>query len=193
MPHILLASYLELKQPEMAVQVGEDLVRAHPDDEAFLINLAAVLRQTGQSGKATALLDDARRRGALSSAVAFRNLYIGYANRKGREADSAAVIEDGLRRGILQPDRELYTVLAQDYYAGQRLPEAIDAYRKADAVSSDGNAALNLARIYSNEGRMAEARDAARAALRKGVARSGDAYGIIAFANAIVAKPAGRR
>jgi tetratricopeptide (TPR) repeat protein len=190
---MLLASYLELKQPDQAVRVGEDLVRSHPDDETILINLASVYQQTRQPEKTVALLDDARRRGVLHSAEVYRNLYLLYANQKGHEADSAAVIEDGLRKGILQPDRELYVVLAQDYYAGHRMPEAIDAYRKADAVSSDGNAALNLARIYSNEGRMAEAREAAKVALRKGVARSGEAHSIIAIANAATTKSAGHR
>jgi tetratricopeptide (TPR) repeat protein len=190
---MLLASYLESKQPDQAVRVGEDLVRTHPGDETILINLASVYQQTRQPEKIIALLDDARRRGVLHSADVYRNLYILYANQKGHEADSAAVIEDGLRKGILQPDRGLYIVLAQDYYSGDRIPEAIDAYRKADAVSSDGNAALNLARIYSNEGHMAEAREAAKTALRKGVAQSGEARSIIAFAEATAPKSAGHR
>jgi hypothetical protein len=48
-------------------------------------------------------------------------------------------------------------------------------YGKANTMAADGEAALNLARVFSNEKRPAEAREAARQALEKGVRNTDDA------------------
>jgi tetratricopeptide (TPR) repeat protein len=116
-----------------------------------------------------------------------------YSNIKGRENDSAAVINEGLQKGILQPNAEVYTVLAEDYYFTNQIPQAIEAYKKADAVSTDGEAALNLAKVYNNQGRAAEAKVAAEHALQKGVKQPEEARGIIDRAGAVTRKPAKRK
>ena len=67
-----------------------------------------------------------------------------YSKIKGHENDSIAVVNEGLQKGILQPNEEVYTVIAEDYYFTDRTPQAIDAYKKADAVSTDGEAGVEL-------------------------------------------------
>lgn len=186
---MLMASYFELKQPERAEKIGLDIVRTHPDDKAAILNLASVYQQAGQPDKAAALLDDARKRGLLTDAKDYRKLYVLYSNIKGRESDSAAVINEGLQKGILQPNAEAYTALGDDYYFMNQSPQALDAYKKADAVSTDGEAALKLAKVYNNQGQAAEAKAAAERALQKGVANPGEAHGIIERAGGAVKKP----
>ena len=176
---MLLASYVELKQPERAEKIAEDIMRAHPDDKAAIMNLATIYQQTGHPDKAAAQLDDARKRGLLTDAKDYRRLYVLYSNTKGREKDTIAVITDGLQKGVLQPSAEIYSVLGEDYYATNQVPQAIDAYKKADAASTDGEAALNLARVYNNEGRKEEAKAAAQHALQKGVQNQKDAHTFI--------------
>jgi len=186
---MLLVSYVELKQPERAEKIAEGIAHAHPDDKAAIMNLAAIYQQTGKSDKAAAQLDDARKRGLLTDANDYRKLYALYSNIKGRENDSAAVINEGLQKGILQPNPEVYTVLAEDYYFTNQIPQAIDAYKKADAVSTDGEAALNLAKVYNNQGQAAEAKAAAERALQKGVKQPAEAHGIIDRAGTAAKKP----
>jgi tetratricopeptide (TPR) repeat protein len=185
---MLLASYVELKQPERAVKIAEDIAHAHPDDKVAVMNLAAIYQQVGQSEKAAATLDDARKRGLLTDASDYRKLYSLYSNIKGRENDSISVISEGLQKGILQPNAEVYTALAEDYYFTNQIPQAIDAYKKADAASSGGEAALNLAKVYNNNGQATEAKAAAERALQKGVKHPEEARGIIDAAAAAPSK-----
>jgi tetratricopeptide (TPR) repeat protein len=189
---MLLASYFELKQPERAVKLAEDIVRTHPDDKDAQLNLAAAYQQAGQADHAAAQLEEARKRGLLTQAKDYRQLYVLYSNLKGHEKDSIAAINEGLQKGILQPDQEVLTALAEDYYFGGQMPQAIDAYRKADAVSSDGEAALNLAKIYHNQGQVADARAMAEHALQKGVRNPGEARALLGDANG-EAKKAGKK
>jgi TPR repeat protein len=59
--------------------------------------------------------------------------------------------------------------MAQNAYATGDTPTAIQLYQRAASMATDGEAALNLARVYYNERRMPEARKAAEEALQKGV------------------------
>jgi tetratricopeptide (TPR) repeat protein len=190
---MLFASYYELKQPDRAEKIAQAIVAANPDDKAAILNLAAAYQEAGQSDKAAEQLDGARKRGLLTDAKDYRQLYVLYSNIKGRENDSISVINDGLQKGILQPNAEVYTSLAEDYFFTNRFPQAIDAYRKADAVSTDGEAALNLAKVYNNQGQAAEAKAAAERALQKGVKNPADARGIIERAGGTTKKPAKKK
>src|SRR5690606_19765555 len=80
---------------------------------------------------------------------------------------------------ILPPNTDTYIALGQAYYFTERINEAIDAYKKATQHATDGEAALNLARILTNEDRNAESKAAAQEALKKGVKRPGDAWMVI--------------
>lgn len=186
---LLMASYLQLKQPERAEKIALDMLHRHPDDKTLMLNLASIYGQAGQKDKAAAILEDARSRGLLSDAKDYRQLYVIYSNLPGKEVQTIAVINEGLQKGILQPNAEVYTKLAEDYFFTNQLPQAIDAYRKADAASTDGEAALNLAKIYNNQGHAAEAKAAAEHALQKGIKNPGEAHALIERAGAAANQP----
>jgi tetratricopeptide (TPR) repeat protein len=177
---MLFAAYYELKQSDKAVKLGEGIMRAHPDDKASMMNLAAAYQQAGQTDKTLALLSDARKRGLLATSDDYRKLIQLYTHVKGGEGETIAIINEGMQKGILQPSAEIYSVMAQDYYATNQVAQAIEAYKKADGVSTDGEAALNLAKVYNNEGRKAEAKAAAQRALSKGVSDQQGARKIVA-------------
>lgn len=166
---MLFASYYALKQGDKAIALGESLHKAHPDDKDALMNLAAAYQSAGQSDKAKALLSDARAHGLLTTSDDYRKLITLYASTRGAEGDTIALINEGLQKGVLKPDAAVYSVLAQSYVAQGQNEQAIDAYKKADAVSSDGAAGLNLARMYNNTGQRALAKAAAQAAVAKGL------------------------
>ncbi|HEY2344913.1 MAG TPA: tetratricopeptide repeat protein [Xanthomonadaceae bacterium] len=176
---MLMDSYFRLRQYDHAAKAGEAIVQAHPDDPSAMMNLVTVYRQARQVDKMLALLEETHRRGALTT-EGYKVLYDLYARTKGREGDGAALIDEGLQKGILRPGEKVYMALAQDYCATHQIEQAIDAYTKADAVATDGEAALGLAEIYNLERRPAEARAAATRALQKGVFDPGWARIIIA-------------
>ena len=161
----------QLKRPQEAVALYEQQLAQHPDDPKLLINAAAAYQAANQADKATALLARAQAAGSLSDASQYRALYVGYLN-AGKTKEALAAIDAGLAKGILQPSPELanaYAVMAQNAYATGDTPTAIQMYQRAASMATDGEAALNLARVYYNERRMPEARKAAEEALQKGV------------------------
>lgn len=161
----------QLKRPQEAVALYEQQLAQHPDDPKLLINAAAAYQAANQADKATALLARAQAAGSLSDASQYRALYVGYLN-AGKNKEALAAIDAGLAKGILQPSPELanaYAVMAQNAYATGDTPTAIQMYQRAASMATDGEAALNLARVYYNERRMPEARKAAEEALQKGV------------------------
>jgi tetratricopeptide (TPR) repeat protein len=134
-----------------------------------------------QPEKAVALLDGARKRGLLNEAADYERIFATYYNME-KEAEAAAVIDEGLAKGILPQDAKYYTMLGQAHYFGDNIPAAITAAQKAADLSKDGEPGLFLAQILSQEDRNAEAAAAARAAIAKGVKKPGDAWMVIARA-----------
>ena len=124
-------------------------------------------------------MEKLRSTGQLTDEQDYKNLYAMYSQADGKEKEVIAVINEGLQKGILKPDYQAYTMLAQAYYFSEQTAPAIDAYKKAAPLAPDGESYLNLARVLNNEGRAAEAKQAAQQALAKGVKKPEDAQRII--------------
>ncbi len=175
---MLLASYINAEKFDQATALGEDLLAKNPDDARLLFNVATMYAQNDQYEKATALLETGRGRGMLDER-GYRQLYALYSNMEGNEGKAVTVINDGLDKGLLKPSAEVYTALGQAYYFTDQIPQAIDAYQKGVPLATDGEMALNLSRLLSNEERYAESKKMAQDALAKGLRRPGDAWVII--------------
>lgn len=157
-------------KPAQAAATFEQAWRKDPKDGKALLNAAMLYQQADQSAKSNALLAEAKAKGGLD-AEGYRALYVGYINTN-QPKDAIATIDEGLAKGVIKPGPELanaYSVLAQNAYAADDSATAIAMYQRAAAASPNGEASLNLARVYYNNGRMAEARQAAEQALQKGV------------------------
>jgi tetratricopeptide (TPR) repeat protein len=135
--------------------------------------------QADQMDKAAAVMDKLRASGQLTEEREYKQLYSIYANTDNKEKDVIAVINEGISKGILKPDYQTYLALAQSYYYTDQLPQAIENWQKAAPLSKDGETYLNLAKVLKNEGRTAEAKQAAQQALAKGVKKPDDAKKII--------------
>lgn len=160
-----------LNHPAEAAAVFEKIYAANPTNTRALMNAAAAYQQANQMDKATALLDTARQKGALTDASQYRALYAAYANANQPEK-AQAVIDEGTAKGLVTPSPDLaqaYSVLAQNAYAKGDVAKAIALYQKAAPMAADGTAALNLASVLWNEKRFPEARTAAQLALQKGL------------------------
>lgn len=173
---LLVAMYAQTEQPLKAAEVLKTLIAADPTDKNLRTNLAGMYQEAGDNDAAVAVLNDMRAQGLLTTDRDYRALYSLYANIEGHDADVIAAINEGLEKGILEENVQVYTILAQTYYFSDHIPEAIAGYQKAAQFATDGAPALNLARIYATEGRLAEAKATANEALVKGLPAPGHAY-----------------
>ncbi|WP_312706458.1 tetratricopeptide repeat protein [Stenotrophomonas sp.] len=176
---LLMASLAEAGQTGEAVKTAEALAAKNPNDKKAQLNLANMYMQADQMPKAAAVMDKLRSSGQLTEEREYKQLYSIYANTENKEKDVIAVINEGLQKGILKPDYQVYLALAQSYYYSDQVPQAIEAWQKAAPLSKDGETYLNLARVLHAEGRIPEAKQAAQQALAKGVKNQADAKKII--------------
>ena len=170
-----------LERHDEAAAIYKELIAKNPGDKRILMNAVAALQNADKQDQANALLEDAYKRGMLTESRELRALYIGYMNAS-RWEDTKKVIDAGVSSGVLQPGPDLardYQILAQNAYADDKIPLAIDLYGKAAPMAADGEAYLNLAKVLEYSGKKAEAKAAAQKALDKGVKKPDDARGIL--------------
>lgn len=154
-----------------AAEVYAAQVAANPEDKVARMNAVAAYQQAKQDDKAVALLADAQAKGQLGDANEYRALYVSYLNSE-RDKDALAVIEEGLAKGILKEGPELaraFMIIGQNAYFIEDEATALAMYERAAPMADDGEAALNLAKLYVEAGNKAKAKAAAELALSKGV------------------------
>nr|WP_242003081.1 tetratricopeptide repeat protein [Vulcaniibacterium tengchongense] len=178
---LLMAAYNEGGQSAEAVKIAENLAAKNPNDKRAQLNLAVVYQQADMLDKAAGVLEKLRASGQLTDDKEYRQLYATYLNMDGKEKEAVAAINDGLQKGVLKPDYQVYVALAQAYYFSDQFGPAIDAYRKAAPLAPDGETYLNLARLLWQEDRIPEAKEAAQQAIAKGVKKPEDAKKILAL------------
>lgn len=168
---MLMAAYAQSDQGAEATLLAEKIAASTPDDKRSQLNLAATYLQTDQYGKAAEVFEKLRAKGELTEEREYRNLLASYLNMDDAQAKAIEVINDGLAKNILKPDYQTYVALAQAYYFGepQQIDKSIEAYRKAAPLAPTGETYLNLAKLLANEGKLAEAKQAAQQALDKGI------------------------
>lgn len=178
---LLMAALSESGQTGEAVKQAEALAAKNPADKKAQMNLASMYLQADQMDKAGAVMDKLFKGGQLTEEREYKQAYSIYANSDKKEAEVIAVINDGLQKGILKPDYQVYLAQAQAYYYSEppQVEKAIEAWQKAAPLSKDGETYLNLARVLHSEGRIPEAKTAAQQALAKGVKNQADAKKII--------------
>lgn len=161
-----------------AAKLYADLLARNPTDKKLLMNAVAMLQQADQYDQANALLADAQKKGLLTEPREYRALYSGYLNSDNKWKEAAQVIGDGVAKGIIPLDADLakaYMVVAQNAYAADDMALAIEMYGKAGPIAADGEAWLNLAKVYEFQNKRADARAAAQKALAKGVKKPEEA------------------
>lgn len=178
---MLMVAYDETGRGGEAIATAEALHQANPDDKRSLLNLVTLYSQQDMQDKAVVLLDQARAKGMITTVDDYKQLYAVYYNMQ-READAAAVLQEGLDKGVLPADGATYQNLAQAYYFGDNLPAAIAAAQKGAPLAQDGQLSLFLAQVLNQEDRNAESIAAARQALAKGLEKPGEAWMVIARA-----------
>ncbi len=170
-----------LGRNDEAAAIYKEQIAKNPNDKRILMNAVAALQNADKFDQANLLLEDAYKRDMLTEGRELRALYVGYMNAE-RWTDAQQVIAVGTSKGILQEDQQLakdYMVLAQNAYAGDNIPLAVEMYTKAAPIAADGEAFLNLAKVLEYNGKKAEAKAAAQKALDKGLKNPEDAKRIL--------------
>ena len=109
---LLMAALSEAGQTGEAVKTAEALAAKNPNDKKAQLNLANMYMQADQMPKAAAVMDKLRSSGQLTEEREYKQLYSIYANTENKEKDVIAVINEGLQKGILKPDYQVYLALA---------------------------------------------------------------------------------
>lgn len=163
---------------EEAAKLFADLLAKNPDDKKILMNAVATLQQSDKFAEANKLLLDAQKKGLLTEAREYRALYSGLLNEDNRWKEAAAVVEEGAAKGVLPKDQELgkaWSIVANQAFFADDLNAAAKYYTEAAPLMADGEAWLNLAKVYNNQGKKAEQKTAAQQALAKGVKNTAEA------------------
>ena len=161
-----------------ASKLFAELLAKNPGDKKLLMNTVATLQQQDKFAEANRLLLDAQKKGLLTEEREYRALYSGLLNEDGRWKEAAAVVEEGAAKGVLQQNQDLgkaYSFVANQAFFANDLAAAVKYYTLAAPLSPDGEAWLNLAKVYNNQGNKAEQRKAAQQALAKWVKDTAEA------------------
>jgi len=169
-------------KPELAVAELEKQLAAKPNDKKIMMNLAAFYQEANQDAKAAAMFEKMRAAGLLTESKDYEVGYHLLANIDGREKDAMALIDEGLKKGILQPSYDMYAVQGRYYYGAEDTAHALEAWKKGAPLSKDGEMYLNVAKLELDADHYAAAKDAAMQAKAKGVKRVGDVYQVLAGA-----------
>jgi lipopolysaccharide biosynthesis regulator YciM len=189
---MLIASYQEMKQPNEAVALAEQLAAKNPDDKNAQMIVASIYAGANQPEKASAIFDRLRSKGMLTESKDYQTGYRLLDQIGGRAKDIIALINEGLDKKILTPSPEVYSLLGQSYYDSQQTPQAIAAWEKGAALSQDGDISLNIAKVHNQEQQWAAAKTAAHQALDKGLEHPGEAWLEIGVAEAGLGNKAAR-
>jgi tetratricopeptide (TPR) repeat protein len=184
---ILMASYAESGQSDQAAQLAEQQLAANPNDATALNNAVAVMMQAQKYPEAIALMEKAKAQGALKSDKDYINLAKLYlvtgqtdADPKPNAVKAAQTIDDGMAKGIIPATYDNYKLLGDANYIAGSETKAVDAYKKAIPMATDGEASLRAGQLLLNQSKYSEARSLIKQGIDKGVKHKGSAYMLLA-------------
>lgn len=164
-----------------ALKQAQEMAAANPTDKTAQMNYTALLLQGNRNAEALAVMEKMRTNKLLTTDTDYRNLFVTLNQKQGSEKAVIEVIQEGLASKVLNEDYQVDLALAQAYFFSGQEGKAIEYYEKAGPASQNGETFLNLARIYWQQGRNAEAKATARKAQAKGVKDDKDIKRILAL------------
>lgn len=168
---------LSLERTDEAIVFGQEVLASNPDDLEFTNFLSALLVDAGQHAQAITMLEGLRSQGRMDKENLYNNLYAAY-RESDRAKEAAAVLVEGLDKGVVRPVKERYLQVGEAFYDSEDLPNALANFRKAAELSpDDGTPDLYVGQVLLDQEKPQEARGAFAAAIQKGKLRQlGNAY-----------------
>ncbi|TLY52300.1 MAG: hypothetical protein E6K53_04745, partial [Gammaproteobacteria bacterium] len=132
--------------------------------------------QAGENDKATALIEREHAQGLLTDETDYKlgaQLY----DQADKPAKGAALLKEGIDKGVVKPSYEMYKLLGDSYALAQDDSNAIAAYTKASPLAKDGYVDYVRGNLMVQTDRAREAIEAIKQAIAKGgLKQPGQAY-----------------
>jgi len=173
---------LGMDKPADAAAMLEKAVAKDPTDKKTMMNLASLYLEANQDAKAFGIYEKMHAGNMFTEQKDYENAFALLANIDGHEKDAMALIEEGQKKGVLQPTYQMYSFIGRQYYDADNLPKAIEYWGKGAPLAKDGEMYLNVAKLQIDDDKFAQAKEAAMQAKAKGVKKPGDAWQVIARA-----------
>ncbi len=160
------AVYYQREDFPAMLRVVQQLVRLYPKDR-YLLNMAAVYGELGDSEKQLSLLEPLYERGGLPTTnhkVNLASLYLLHEV----PYKAARLLEQELDSGALDASPKHLEMLAQAWLSAASLENAVEPLAAAAELDEDGSTHLTLSQTLMNLGRWADAERAVLEALRRG-------------------------
>ncbi len=170
---MLLAAHVQLKDLAGAEEVGKEMIELFPSEKSAYNNLFAVLSQRGKTSDMLALAELAYMNGMWDSESNYKQLSALYSNNQ-IPLLAAERLEEGVNKGIVEADEEIWRSIANSYKFAKVSSKAIAAYKKASNYTSNGRYDYQIATIYFDDEEYNKAIESFRTAIRKGNLRDGD-------------------
>lgn len=172
---MLASAYYELEKLEEMRNVMRQLISLYPREQ-YLMNLAALHGQLGETDRQLALLEALADDGRLVQAVhktTLANLLMAL----GRPYKAAVMLEREMAAKRLEKTQTNLELLSQAYYDAADHERAIAPLQEAADMAKDGELYLRLARLHLNAYQWDDAERTAGLALKKGgLRREGQAW-----------------
>lgn len=166
-------------KPEQALAMVEKQAAAKPTDKKLQMTLASLYQETGNDAKALEVFERMRKGGMLTESADYDMAWRLLANSNNGQKGALALIDEGLSKGILTPNADVYVYQGQSFYAEGETDKAIAAWTKGAPLAKTGETFLNLSKAQVDKERYADAKASARSALDKGVKKPGEAWQVI--------------
>lgn len=175
---LLNLMYIEQERYDMARDVTETMIALY-DEPADWRNLAAIYGYLDDNEARLQVMELAYQQDYMASEAEFMNLAQSLA---GMDAPwrGIQVLEEGMRRGIVEEDRDNMRRLTQMYMMASEFQNAIGPASRAADLAEDGEAYDYLGYIYYMNREYEDAVDALRRALELGLDDASDAHMFLA-------------
>jgi uncharacterized protein HemY len=160
------AMLVEEKDYEGAEAVLGELIERFPK-KAYWMQLAAIYSETNRHERALTTLEMVYLQGLLDQESEYLTLAQMYLYNQ-IPYQAAAVLRDGLDKGIVADSSKSWQLLADSWLAARERDEALPPMRKAAELAENGNVYVRLAQILIDREEWGEARGALEKALAKG-------------------------
>jgi len=178
---MLSSVYYSLEQYSAMRDVLYELVSLYPA-ERYLINLAALHGELGDTDKQMALIEALLEDERLEKSYHLMSLVNLFLSR-GLPYKAASLLQQELESGRIERTQQNLEMLSQAWYMAGEQDRAIPPLAAAASMSEDGELYLRVARLYMDNYQWKPAEAAARKALEKGELRDeGNAWLLVGMA-----------
>jgi len=163
----LLKFHWDQKDLDGAAMLLKEMVEYFPEEKTFWRQLSQIYLHLDRIDDALAIMEMFYLKGGFDKGTDYQSMSSLFAYRE-IPYRAASMMEEGLKKGIVEEDKKNWNTIAQYYHLSNELDKAIDAYGITANLSDTGVEYLKQAEILSEEERYREAIEAFDKAIQKG-------------------------